>query len=540
MQGDQVVVLDGNSLTIENVVKVAREGWKVAIAEQNRLEVQKVRQYIETHWTKDDAPPIYGFNTGVGKLKDMHISQEQNDLFQTNIILSHCGGVGEPASEEVVRATMLVRLNSCVQGASGLRMEVLDRLLAMLNRGVHPVVPILGSVGASGDLGPLSYIMAVLIGHHEAEALYKGKVMSAPEALAAAGIEPQVFQLKAKDALALVNGTTMFAAYAALNCYDAVSLAKQADVLCALSLEAMRGELGAFDPRIHIARRHRGQICCAENVRRLTENSTRVTVEARKVRLKYDALNPVYRPRIQDNYSLRCAPQVHGAVHDNLEYIYSTIELELNAVTDNPLVFWGENGQLDALGGGNFHGAPVGFAMDLLAVSMTDLGNISERRIFTLCDSNISYGLPPMLAGEPPGLNCGYSVISGAAAALTSENKTLSFPASADNVPTKSSQEDHVSMAPWATRKAHAVMKNLEKIFGIETLLAAQAISITEEHLGQFKLGKGTDAVFKEIRKVTPGTKKDEYVHKQAAPCVKLVEGRKLLKAAEAAVGPLK
>ena len=518
MSEKNTIMLDGTSLTIEDVIKVSREGWRVEIAQGNRDNINEIRKYIDEHWMAGDAPSIYGFNTGVGKLKDMNISPEQNDLFQKNIILSHCACLGEPASEELTRATMLIRLNSCVQGASGLRMEVLDRLLEMLNRGVHPVIPLLGSVGASGDLAPLAHMVSVLIGYHEAEAFYRGKRMSAPDALEAAGIVPKEFHLKAKDALALINGTTMFAAYAALNCYDAVSLAKQADAICALSLEAVRGELAAFDHRIQLARRHKGQVCCAENVRRLTDGSTRTTEDARKVHLKHDILHPVYQPRVQDLYSLRCMPQVHGAVHDNLEQIWGTIERELNAVTDNPLVFWNTEGGLDFLSGGNFHGEPIAFAMDALAVSLTELGNISERRTFSLCDPTLSYGIPPMLAGEPAGLNCGYPVISCAAAALASENKTLCFPATADNIATKSNQEDHVSMAPWATRKARTIIHNLEKILGIEALIAAQAITATEEELGHFKLGKGTKTIFEEIRKVVPGTRKDEYMPNNRMP----------------------
>jgi histidine ammonia-lyase len=534
------VILDGSSLKIEDVVQVARENVQVEIAPRAREEICRVRQYIEEHWMTKNAPTIYGFNTGVGKLKDYTIGPDENDLFQTNIILSHSGCVGEPTSEEVVRATMLVRINAFCQGVSGLRIETIDRLLEMLNCGVHPVVPLQGSVGASGDLGPLAHIMAVMIGHEAAEAFYRGKRMPARQALQEAGMTPVEFQLKAKDALALINGTTMFAAYAALNCYDALSLARQSDVLCALSLEAVRGELGAFDERIQKVRRHNGQQICAENIRRLVEGSTRTSEEARKVHLANDVMHPSYQPRVQDIYSLRCAPQVHGAVRDNLDHVIVTIEREINAATDNPLVFWNKDGELEFRSGGNFHGEPVAFAMDLLAIAMTELGNISERRIFFLCDPTLNYGLPPMLAGTPIGLNCGYNIISCSAAAITSENKTLCFPAVADNIPTKSSQEDHVSMAPWATRKANMVLKNLEKILGIETLIAAQAISITEDVLGQFKLGKGTDAVYKRIRQDFKGTQKDEFMWSQSAPCQELSIRRTILKSAEEAIGNLK
>lgn len=535
-----IVVIDGENLSIQDVVDVARYGVKVELALQSRKKICEVREYVENNWMIENAPPIYGFNTGVGKLKDYRISVEENDLFQRNIILSHCSCIGDPVSEEVVRGTMLVRLNSLAQGVSAPRIEVMDRLVEMLNKGVHPVIPILGSVGASGDLAPLAHMVSVMIGYERAEAFYRGKRMSAPEALQKAGIAPIELELKAKDTLALINGTTLFAAYAVLQYHDAIAVAKQADILTSLSLEAVRGELAAFDHRIHVSRRHPGQIKCAENVRRLVKNSTRTSEEARKVHLKHDLLHPKYQPRVQDLYSLRCMPQVHGAVRDNLDYIETTLTREINAATDNPLVFKNDDGSYDFLSGGNFHGEPIAFAMDLLAISMTEIGNISERRLFSICDPALSYGLPPMLVGEPAGLNCGYPVISCAAAAIASENKTLCFPATADTIPTKSSQEDHVSMAPWAVRKAQHVIKNVEKILGIETLIASQAINITKNELGEFKLGDGTQAVYDRIRKEIPGTQKDEYMPDQVNPCIKLIEERSLLQVAEDAIGKLK
>ncbi|MDR2946192.1 MAG: aromatic amino acid lyase, partial [Candidatus Adiutrix sp.] len=237
--------------------------------------------------------------------------------------------------------------------------------------------------------------------------------------------------------------------------------------------------------------------------------------------------------------SLRCIPQVHGAVRDNLDYAAGIIEKELNAVTDNPLVFWNKDGGLDFVSGGNSHGEPIGFAMDIVAMSMTELGNIAERRLFAICDPCLSYGIPPMLAGEPAGLNCGYAVISCSAAAITSENKTLCFPSTADSLTTKSSQEDHVSMAPWAARKARHILTNLEKILGIETLIAAQAISLTEKELPGFTLGKGTAAAYARVKQDFPGTEKDEYMPNQSGACIRLIEQRELLKAAESAVGAL-
>jgi len=532
------IVLDGKSLTITELAEVTRRFAPVELAPACRENIEKVRLYIEENWMCEGAPPIYGFTTGLGKLKDTRIDPAQNDLFQRNIIMSHCGCVGDPLPEEVVRAAMLVRLNLFCRGVSGLRIETVDRLLEMLNRRVHPVVPALGSVGCSGDLAPLAHIVAAMTGYQRAEAFFEGERLPARTALERAGMSP-TFDLKAKDALSLLNGTTVFTAYAALNVYDAYELVKIADITGSLSLEAMRGELGAFDPRYQEVGNHEGQAAVASNILKLVDGSTRCSDEARKVHLKNDITHPTWKPRVQDLLSLRCMPQVHGAVRDNLNYVAQSIKRELNSVTDNPLVFWNEENGLDFISGGNSHGEPTGFAMDILCMSMAELGNISERRIFALCDPCLSYGLPPMLAGEPVGLNCGYAVISCSAAAITSENKTLCFPSTADNISTKSSQEDHVSMAPWATRKARMVMTNLEKILGIETLIASQAIGITEKELPGFNLGRGTGAVYERIRKDLPGTDKDEYIPDQSGACISLVERRELLHAAESAAGDL-
>ncbi|PIE54400.1 MAG: histidine ammonia-lyase [Dethiosulfovibrio peptidovorans] len=525
----KTVTLNGRDLTIPDVVAVARHNVPVEIAPEARAEICRVRNYIEENWLSPEAPPVYGFNTGVGKLKDFNIDMDQKDIFQNNIVMSHCGCVGEPAPEEVVRATMLVRLNAFCLGFSGLRIQVVDRLLEMLNKGVHPVIPYQGSVGACGDLGPLAHMTSVLIGYEKAEAFYRGRRLSAPDALQQAGIFPSVFQLKAKDCLALINGTTMFTGLGALNCYDALELARTCDVAGAMSLEAVRGETAAFDPRVHKARLHKGQEIVASNILKITSGSTRVSEDARKIHLPHDIMHPSYQPRVQDLYSLRCIPQVHGAVRDNLQYAWETIEREINAATDNPLVFWDESGEkLDFLSCGNFHGEPVAFAMDIVAISLAELGNISERRSFFLCDPTLNYGLSPMLAGKPVGLNCGYPVISCAAAALASENKGLCFPASVDTIPTKSNQEDHVS-----------ILKNLEKIIGIEFLLASHAISSTEELLGEFKLGVRTAAVINRIRQDLRFVQEDHYMPGQSEPCILLTEKRELLVAVESAIGNL-
>ena len=534
------VILNGADLTIEDVVNVSRNGYQVEIDKECRAHIIRVRLYMEDNWMREDAPAVYGFNTGLGKLKDFKVSIEESDLHQYRTVLSHCGGVGDPAPEDVVRATMVVRLNAFCQGVSGLRIEAVDRLLAMLNRGVHPVVPWQGSVGACGDLAPMAHICSVLIGLEPAEAFYQGERLPARQALERAGISPIEFQLKAKDCLALMNGTTMFAGMAALNYYDAEKLLKTAEIATALTLEAIRGETRAFDARIHKVRRQLGQMKAAENVRRLVDGSQRVTEDARRVHIEYDVMHPHYQERVQDVYSLRCMPQVHGSCRDNFDYAKQLLEREINAATDNPLIFPTKDGKdMEFLSGGNFHGEPIGFAMDILAMSMAELGNISDRRCFSLCDQTLSYGLPPALSGEPIGLNYGYNIIGCSASALASENKTLSFPATADTVPTKANQEDHVSMAPWATRKAGLIIKNLEKILGIELLLAARGIFISGDKLNQFKLGQGTAVAYDMVCQLIPFQKEDLYMGNQSKATIGLVESGELLVAVEAEVGQL-
>lgn len=533
------VRLDGASLTIEDVVQIARHGASVEVDAKCRAEIVRVRDYIEREWLKDGAAPVYGFNTGVGKLKDFTIAQADNDRFQLNIVLSHCAGIGEPAPQDVVRAMLAIRINAFCQGVSGLRIEVIDRLVEMLNRGVHPVVPVQGSVGASGDLAPLAHVVSVLVGHEAAEAWFKGERMPAQQALAKAGIAPTTFALAAKDCLALINGNSLCAAMAALNLHDAERQATQADVAGALSLEAIRGELAAFDPRIHLARRQSGQIDVAANIRRLVANSERTTESARKVHLVDDVVHSTYAPRVQDQYSFRCLPQVHGSCRDNLTFARALITNELNAATDNPLVFWGADGKLEFLSGGNFHCEPIAFAMDIVTMSLTEIGNISERRLFALCDSTLSYGLPPNLAGSPPGLNSGYAVISCSAAAIASENKGLCFPASVDTIPTKSNQEDHVSMAAWACRKARQVIDNVPKIVGIELMLAARAIYVTESQLGQFALGTGTGAVYRALREAIPFRSEDSYMPGQTGPAIRIATEGIALEVAERNIGAL-
>ncbi|MCR5371417.1 MAG: aromatic amino acid ammonia-lyase [Clostridium sp.] len=533
------IVLDGINLSIEDVVNAARNHYEVAIDEQCMNKIATVREYMEREWMRDDAPAVYGFNTGLGKHKDHKVPLEESIDHQYRTVLSHCGGVGEPAPIEVVRAAMTVRLNAFCRGVSGLRPVVVNRLLSMLNADVVPVVPWQGSVGACGDLAPMAHIVSVLVGVPQAEAFFKGERMPAREALKAAGLE-ETFELHAKDALALLNGTTLFAGMACLNVYDAERLYKISEITTALSLEAMRGETRAFDPRIQEVRPYDGQKKAAANVLRVVEGSTRVTEDCRKVHSDYDIMHPVYQERVQDVYSLRCFPQVQGICRENLTYIKHLINVEINAATDNPLIFKkNDSDHMEFLSGGNFHGEPTGFAMDLLTMSIAEIGNIADRRCFTLCDPTLSYGLPLALAGEPIGLNYGYNIICCSVSALASENKTLCFPAVCDNIPTKASQEDHVSMAPWATRKCKLAIKNLEKILGIELLLASRGIWLSKDLLKDFHLGKGSQAAYDMVTERINFTVEDQYMGNQSKATIDLVESGKLLKAVEDAIGTL-
>jgi histidine ammonia-lyase len=538
--------LNGYSLAASDVVSVAtaaRDKWPdVRLSAESRTALEEIREYVEENWLTAEAPPIYGFNTGVGKLKDSAIALEQIELFQEMLVNSHSSGIGEPLPEDVVRATLLLRANAFARGCSGVRPEVVERLLAMLNRGVHPVVPQQGSVGASGDLAPLAHMAGVLVGHPNAQAFYAGERMPAVDALQAAQITPIQFKLGAKEGLALINGSTVSLAIAILAAHEARQTLASAEIALALSLEAMRGELAAFDSRIHAARPHAGQSTTAAIVRRLTQGSQRCTESARQVALPDEGRLPsqTIAARVQDAYSLRCAPQVHGPVRDALDYIDMTLGTEINSATDNPLIFESSDGY-EVLSGGNFHGQYLAQAMDLLAMVVTDLGSISERRMYRLLDPTMSYGLPSNLVAELPGLNTGYSIAHCSMAALVAENKTLCWPASVDSIPTKSNQEDHVSNSTWSARKARTVLGNVQQIVATEMLIAAQAISLTEPILGQFALGKGSEAAYACIREAIPAALEgDRWLHADLSAALELVQSLVVLEAVEQAIGTIR
>jgi len=484
--------IDGETLRIEDVLRVAQESVQVIIPEKAKKQVRRSRQVLEKLVRKKQV--IYGVNTGFGALSNVVIPSEEIKQLQTNLIRSHSTGVGKTLSTEIVRALMLLRANTLAKGYSGVRLEILETLVEMLNKGVHPTIPAKGSVGASGDLAPLSHMILVLIGEGKAE--YQGQVMSGREAMEKAGIRP--VQLEFKEGVALNNGTQLMTAIAALTVYDAENLIKTAEAATALTLEALLGISDAFNKKIHESRPHRGQAITAKNVREMI-------AESQLVQTGKESMDKKHRPH--DPYSLRCSPQVLGAARDAIAYAKRIVEVEINSATDNPLVFPDEE---ICLSGGNFHGQPISLAMDLLGIALTIIGNISERKIARLLDEKLNNGLPAFLI--PPevkiGLNSGLMTVQYTAAALASENKILAHPACTDSIPTSANFEDFVSMGVTAAQKAMQILENTEYIIAIELLCAAQAI----EFRGLERLGKGTKIGYRTIRRIVPMLKEDRVL----------------------------
>ena len=533
--------IDGFTLTAEQVIAAARDtSLKVDLSPSSRAALKESRDYIENTWMHDEAPMMYSFNTGVGLLKDTRIKVEHIELFQTQLIKAHAAGMGEPFSEEVSRATMLLRANAFASNYSAPRVEVVDRLLAFLNAGIHPVMPQKGSVGASGDLAPLAYLAAAVAGFPQAEVMYQGKRMAAPEAIRLAGIGAVEFDLKAKDASALINGCTVSLAVAVLAAHDARNLLSDACLSLGLTLEAMRAEMSAFDPRIHQARPHAGQIKTAAIIRKLLAGSTRTTHEARAVQFPEELrrTDVPYTARIQDVYSLRCAPQVYGPVFDALDYIDNIVDKEINSATDNPLIFGKDGGGFEIISGGNFHGQYLAQAMDLLAISVADLGSICERRVARLIDPTLSWGLPRNLMSGVRGVNTGYPVVQCSLSSLVMENRTLCMPGSVDSIPAKGNSEDHVSNSTWCARKAATVVANTQYIVGVEMLLAAQALTMTEDLLPGFVLGVGTQAAYDEVRHQIPACLDgDRWFHDDIAAAQSFVTTGSVRKAVIGKIG---
>ncbi len=470
--------LAGQPLSLSDLASVAVENAPVEIAASAQERIHASRRVIEAI-TEGDAV-VYGVNTGFGKLSEVHIARGDLRQLQLNLVRSHACGVGAPLSEPEVRAMMVLRANVLALGFSGIRLEVLELLTEMLNRSVHPMIPEKGSVGASGDLAPLAHLALALVG--EGEAFYKEERLDAAVALQRAGLES--LTLEAKEGLALLNGTQAMHAVGGLALLRAKRLSRVADVAGAMSLEGLKGTPTAFDPRIHQARPHPGQQAVAEHLRWLLRDS-----EIRASHLTGD-------PRVQDAYSFRCMPQVHGAVRGALAHAEEVLGIESASATDNPLVFV-DNG--DVLSGGNFHGAPVALALDYAAIALTDLMSIAERRIDRLVNPDTSEGLPAFLASKP-GMQSGFMIPHVAAVALLNEAKILAHPASVDNLPTSGGKEDHVSMGMTAALKLRTIVDNAESLLAIELLAAATAI----DYRRPLKAGVGVERAYEQLRKLAP------------------------------------
>ena len=508
------VIVDGKWLSIDDVVKVARFGAKVELSENAINQINASRQVVSEIVQSDKV--VYGMNTGYGKFENVAINKEDLDELQLRLILSDCCGVGNPFDKECVRATMLIRVNILAMGCSGVRLSTINTLVEMLNKGVTPVIREKGSVGSSGDLCPLAHMVMPMLGLGEAE--FEGKVMSGKEAMEKAGIE--TISLVSREGLGLINGTTMMTGVAALAVYDSEILVKSADITSSMTIEALTGIIDSYDDRLHKARLHSGQINSAENLRRIMANS--------KLASRAGEL------RVQDAYSIRCVPQVHGGIRLALDYVRGVVATEINAVTDNPLTFTDSK---DIISGGNFHGEAIAIAMDTLGIAMAEIADIAERRIARLVDPALNNGLPAFLIADG-GLNCGYMIPHYAAAALVSENKVLAHPASVDSIPTSAGQEDHVSFGTISARKARQIIDHSFHVIGIEWLCAAQGADLRGD--AEARLGDGTKEAYKLLRKSVEFCTKDIAFYYDMDKAFDLITSGEAIRVVEQKIGELK
>lgn len=506
------ISINGCNLTIEDAIKVSRSNEKVVLDTDALIAVKKARDYVDKKL--EEGAVIYGLTTGFGKFSDTLISSEETADLQRNLILSHSCGMGNPLPVEVVRTAMLLRCNALAKGNSGIRVKTIETLLEMLNKGVHPLIPEKGSLGASGDLAPLSHMVLVLMGQGKAE--YQGNVMPGEEAMEKAGITPVV--LAAKEGLALINGTQIMTAIGLNVLWDSMNLMKMADLAASLTGEALNMITKAFDPKIHKLRSHQGQMDSAENLLRLLKDSKNA-----------GDIHPV---KVQDPYSLRCTPQVHGATRDAIKYAYDAVSKEINAVTDNPIIFPDED---EVISGGNFHGQPMALAFDFLKIAVSELADISERRTERLINPQLSEGLPPFLTVHG-GVCSGFMIAQYSAASMVSENKIYAHPASVDSIPSSGNQEDHVSMGTTAARTAAMILDNSRKVLSIEIFAASQGIWLR----GEKGLAKATQAAYDHIRKEVAPVDQDILMQDQMVKFEEMIRSGKLLETVEEAIGPLK
>lgn len=504
------VIITGNSLTLEDLVAVCREFKEVELSEEAKKNIIKSRQTVDEFVENEEV--VYGITTGFGKFSDVTISKEETKLLQENLIVSHAVGAGEPFDTEIVRGIMLLRINSLAKGYSGVRIETIQTLVDMLNKRVHPIIPEKGSLGSSGDLVPLSHMVLPMLGLGMAE--YEGKIMPGKEAMDKAGID--IIELTSKEGLALINGTQAMTSVGALTVYDALNLLKVADIAAALSFEANNGVVNALDNRIHELRPHKGQIDTAKILLQLLKDSKMTTKQG--------------EIRVQDAYALRCVPQVHGASKDAINYIKQKVEIEINSVTDNPLVFGDTK---EGISGGNFHGQPMALVFDFLGIALAEIANISERRLERLVNPALS-GLPAFLV-EKGGLNSGFMIVQYSAAALVSENKVLAHPASVDSIPSSANQEDHVSMGTIAARKAREIMKNVRRVLAMEIMAACQAIDLR----GNKGLGIGTKPAYDLVRQHVEKLEDDRPLYEDINRCEDIITDESIIKVVEDAAGQI-
>ena len=482
-----MIILNGNNLDLNSFIKVARYNEEVSISKESIVLVNRASEFVEG--VVESELPVYGINTGFGKLSDVSIDKNDVGELQRNLLMSHACGVGSPFSDEIVRGMMVLRINALIKGYSGIKIETLNKLVELLNKNVSPVVFEKGSLGASGDLAPLSHMSLPIIGL--GEVFYKGKRMDTKDAFLEADILP-IESLRAKEGLSLINGTQAMTSVGAIAVYDALRLYKLSNISLSMTIEATNGIVDAFDPRVHVIRGHLGQIDAAKEIL--------INLEGSKYTTKQGEL------RMQDAYSIRCAPQVHGATLDALNFVKEKVEIEMNAVTDNPIIFT-EDGI--AISAGNFHGEPLAMPFDYLGIAISEMGNISERRIERMVNPSLSNGLPAFLV-ENPGINSGFMIVQYSAASLVSENKVLAHPSSVDSIPSSANQEDHVSMGTIGARKATSILDNVRKVIAMEIFTACQAIDLR----GTRKLGNNTQKAYNKVREYIPFIKNDEIMYK--------------------------
>ncbi|AKF05432.1 Histidine ammonia-lyase [Sandaracinus amylolyticus] len=508
----------GDAISLETLDLVARGDATVVLTDEVRARIDRARAAVDRLADGGDrAPNVYGVNTGFGALAETRIAHDQIRALQRNLVRSHACGVGPLLPREAVRAMMFLRAQTIAMGNSGARAKIVDLVIAMLERGVHPCIPSQGSVGASGDLAPLAHLALVLIGEGEAE--HQGAIMPGHEALAAAGLTP--VELEAKEGLAMINGTQLITAIGALAVLRGERLCTNADVVGAMSLEALKGTGRPFDPRVQQVRPHPGQATTAANLRALLEGS---------------AIMESHRDcgKVQDPYSLRCMPQIHGATRDALAWARQVIEREIVASVDNPLVFVDERGEADFVSGGNFHGQPLAIALDTAAIAIAELANCAERRLEQLVNPAMSSGLPPFLAPRS-GLDSGFMMAQVTAAALVSENKVLCHPSSVDSIPSSAGKEDHVSMGSISARKCMQVAEHVRTVLAIEAMVAAQGLDLRLP----LEPGVGVRAAHVALREHVPTLVEDRVLHPDILRCCELVDRGVLVTAAERVVGRL-